>query len=179
MSDAELRALYERYAAVLFQRCRNILKNDEEANDAVQETFARVIVHAGEFRRQSSPLTWMYRISTNYCLNQVRNRNTRRDKRHHYRQDIAGASTLDAPDAAALDHQRILELLDGVDEQTRKVVVYTYFDDCTRQEVADLVGISVPTVRKRLETFLTTARRALGAIVVLFLHLLNVLGRVQ
>lgn len=169
-TDQELAALYAKYAHVLFWRCRSIVGSDEEANDAVQETFAKVIRHADEFRRQSSPLTWMYRISTNYCLNQLRNRNTRARKLEQH------ADQLYDPDArgeaeGSEDHARILALLDGVDEETRRCVIHTYFDDCTREEVAKLVGLSVPTVRKRLTTFLDHARQALGAAVAILAFL--------
>lgn len=162
LTDAELADLYDRYAPVLYQRCHRILKNEELARDAVQETFAKVIRNAATFRQQASPLTWMYRISTNHCLNQVRNSRSRRDKLAHHRDDLTGPIDR-PPDAETLDQQRVLDLLDASDDQTRQVVVHTFFDDCTRQEVADLVGISVPTVRKRLNTFLEHARRQLGA----------------
>ncbi len=57
----------------------------------------------------------------------------------------------------------MLALLDRVDEQTRACVIHTFFDDCTRQETARLVGLSVPTVRKRINAFLDLARRAFQA----------------
>ena len=161
LTDAELAELYARYAPVLQRRCFDILKNEELAHDAVQETFAKVIRNASTFRQQSSPLTWMYKISTNYCLNQIRNGKTRRGKLEHNREDIVGPG-FSTPNTQNLDEHRVLALLEASDEQTRSVVVHTYFDDCTRQEVADLVGISVPTVRKRLNTFLERARRQLG-----------------
>lgn len=161
LTDQELAELYDRYAHVLFHRALSILKNEELAHDAVQETFARVIVKSEEFRHQSSPLTWMYRISTNYCLNQIRNRNTRTKKHEDHTEDIVGTGVIAANEGRS-DHERILALLETVDDQTRAVVMHTFFDDCTRQETADLVGISVPTVRKRVNGFLDLARHQLG-----------------
>lgn len=134
--------------------------------DAVQETFARVLRSGDSFRSQSSPLTWMYRISTNWCLNQLRNRRGRERKHTDHREDIVGRPEIEADGSEAFDRDRILALLDGCDDQTRAVVVHTYFDDCTREEVAALVGISVPTVRKRINTFLDQARRELGVALV-------------
>jgi RNA polymerase sigma-70 factor, ECF subfamily len=159
LSDQELSALYDRYAPVLFVRCKRLLRNDEDAHDAVHETFARVIRNARGFREQSSPLTWMYRISTNYCLNQLRNGKGRREKLDHHKSEFTTMATT-SPESVE-DHGRVLDLLDACDDQTRQCVIYTYFDDCTRQETADLVGISVPTVRKRIQDFLTRARRAM------------------
>ncbi len=161
-TDTELAMLYDRYAHVLFHRCRGILRNDEDANDAVQETFAKVIRNWDKFQHQSSPLTWMYRISTNHCLNQVRNRGTRRNKLANHKDEIAGPAEVQ-PQTGATDHERVLSLLEQCDEETRRCVMHTYFDDCTRQETADLVGLSVPTVRKRVNTFLDLARRAFAA----------------
>jgi RNA polymerase sigma-70 factor (ECF subfamily) len=161
-TDAELGALYEKHASVLFWRCHSILKSEEEAHDAVQETFAAVLRHAEDFRRQASPMTWMYRIATNYSLNQLRNRQTRARKL------AENAGELYDPDArereATEDHARLLHMLDGADAETRACVVHTYFDDCTREEVADLVGLSVPTVRKRVNQFLEHARRSLAVV---------------
>lgn len=168
-TDAELADLYDRYAAVLFVRCRSILKNEEAAQDAVQETFARVIRNWDTFRHQSSPLTWMYRISTNYCLNQVRNSGTRRRKLEDHKAEIGSRHT--ESDEGRTDHQRVLELLDQVDDQTRACVVHTFFDDCTRNETAQLVGLSVPTVRKRINEFLDLARRTFQAAVPLLVAL--------
>lgn len=164
LTDPELAELYDRYAHVLFHRCRSILRNDQDAWDAVQETFARVIRNADTFRQQSSPLTWMYKISTNYALNQLRNRKSRDRKHEDHKEEIVGPERTAPADEASEDHTRILELLDGADEQTKACVVHTFFDECTREETARLVGLSVPTVRKRINTFLERARRQLGVV---------------
>ncbi len=159
ITDQELSALYERYAHILFRRCRAILGSEEDAHDAVQETFAKVLRHSDEFRAESSPLTWMYRISTNWCLNQLRNRHGRAQKLGLHGDyvmptDISGTITS--------DQDKLRELLATVDAETRACVIHTYFDDCTRQETAYLVGLSVPTVRKRVNDFIELARQQWG-----------------
>ena len=64
--------LYERYGAVVYRRARRLLGDEHAAWDAVQEVFVRVLKHARRFRREASPTTWLYRITTNYCLNVLR-----------------------------------------------------------------------------------------------------------
>jgi len=162
LNDAELAELYDRYAHVVYRRCLSILGNEEDAHDATQETFAKVLRHGHRFREEASPLTWMYRISTNHCLNLIRNRKGRQGKLHVHRSDIVGDGVARPPEEQAFDHEVVRRLLEDADEETQRCVIHTYFDDCTRQEVAALVGISVPTVRKRIATFLERARRALG-----------------
>ncbi len=158
-SEAEVREIYERYGPVIYRRCRSILGTDEAAQDALQETFARVIRNWDSFRGESSPLTWMYRISTNWCLNQIRNRKGRQEKLHVHRQDVIGEGVTAPGDAAWETADVVRSLLADTDDETRQIVLYLYFDDLTQQECATLVGLSVPTVRKRLNQFLKRARR--------------------
>lgn len=179
-TDAEIAALYERYAHVIHHRARSILGTDEAAADAVQETFARVIRNWDRFRGESSPLTWMYRITTNWCLNQLRNRKGRADKRQHHRVDIVGDGvTWQRDDSEA---QLIRRLLAEADDETRRIVLHVYFDDMTREQTARAVGLSVPTVRKRLRAFFARCRTALdgpgaaAAAIALLALLLPVLG---
>lgn len=158
-TEAEIRELYERYGPVLFHRCRQILRNDEDANDAVQETFAKVLRKWDEFRGQSSPLTWMYRISTNHCLNQVRNRTGREQKRVQHKDAIVGEG-FTRPDTGRWETaDTVRTLLADCDDETRLIVTCLFYDDMTREETARLVGISVPTLRKRLNAFLDKARK--------------------
>lgn len=160
-TDAEIRDLYTRYAHVLHYRARAILGTDEDAADCVQETFARVIRHWDAYRQQASPLTWMYQIGTNWCLNKLRDRKGHHRKHEDHRGEIVGDGLVEAFEGD-LDGETIRELLAESDDETRRIVVHLFFDDMTREEAAVMVGISVPTLRKRLDAFLRRARRALG-----------------
>lgn len=161
-TDAELQDLYTRYAHVLHHRARGILGTDEEADDAVQETFARVIRHWDQFRGASSPLTWMWQISTHWCLNRLRARRGH-DRAHSTRADeISPSAAADPPAESGLDAQALRALLHGEDDETRAIVIHLYVDELTREDTARLVGISVPTLRKRHDAFLKRARLRLG-----------------
>jgi RNA polymerase sigma-70 factor (ECF subfamily) len=161
-TEADIRELYERYAHVLHYRARAILGTDEDAADAVQETFARVIRGWDQYERQASPLTWMYQISTNYCLNRLRDRKGHARKHDERRDRIVGDGYAPAHDGTGLDDDAVRQLLAAEDEETRRIMLHLYFDDMTREETAVLVGISVPTLRKRVDAFFRRARRALG-----------------
>lgn len=160
-TEAEVRDLYTRYAHVLHYRARSILGTDEDAADCVQETFARVVRHWDAFRGQASPLTWMYQISTNWCLNRLRDRKGHARKHEDHAEEIVGAVAT-APAEGGFDAEVLRELLADEDDETRRIVVHLFFDDMTREETAAQVGLSVPTLRKRLDAFLKRARRTLG-----------------
>lgn len=176
LTDAELTDLYERTAHVVYHRCLRILKNEEQARDAVHEVYARVLTKGHQFRGESAPMTWLYRIATNYCLNQLRNQQGRRKKLAHNKQDIVGDGVSEPSDTDRADWSLVTAMLNEVDPETRQCVMYTFFDDCTRQEVADLVGISVPTVRKRVRLFLERARRHMGVSLAVVATLLTIHG---
>jgi RNA polymerase sigma-70 factor (ECF subfamily) len=164
-TETEIRELYERYAPVLHYRARSILGTDEDAADAVQETFARAIRGWDHFQQESSPLTWMYQISTNYCLNRLRDRKGHAQKHVDRREAIVGDGYAPAHDGDGLDIDTIRTLLADEDDETRRIVVHLYFDDMTREETAVQVGISVPTLRKRVDAFFKRARRTLGVVI--------------
>lgn len=162
ISDAELSELYVRYAPILHARARSILGDQAEADDAVQETFARVIRAGDQFRAEASPLTWMYQISTNWCLNRIRDRKGHDKKHHDRRGEIVGSEQVDANSDLRLDDATLRSMLEEEDDETQRLVIALFYDDMTREEAAKTLGISVPTLRKRLDLFLRRARRVLG-----------------
>lgn len=163
--DAELSELYVRYAPVLHARARSILGNDAEAGDAVQETFVRLVRGVEAFRGESSPLTWLYQVNTNWCLNQLRNRKGHQKKHEDRRADVQPRESVE-PEVDRIDDARIRALLAEEDDETQRIFVHLFFDEMTREETAVAVGISVPTLRKRLDAFLRRARRGMGLAVV-------------
>lgn len=156
-----LRDLYERYASRVYQRCRYLLRNDEDARDAMHDVFIKVLGNLEGFRGQASPLTWVTRIATNHCLNVLRGR---RARWHDELRDLARV----AEQARESDHAAIerLDLLHAIlarcNASMQELAVYYFVDEMTQDEIAALVGLSVPTLRKRLRQFMRLARRELS-----------------
>ena len=159
---AELEALYRSYGALVRRRARTLLGDDLEAEDAVQEVFVRVINAAADFRRQSQPSTWLYRIATNLCLNRVRD--TRRRREQLARLGLE-TNHLPSPPAPAPDArptlQRVLAL---VSSELAEIATYYYVDEMDQAEIAALVGVSRRTIGNRLERFRIDALAALGEV---------------
>ncbi len=160
MTDAPptLEALYSRYGHAVFARCRYLLGDEAAAWDATQEVFLKADKGRAGFEGRSSWHTWLARIATHHCLNVRRSQRVR-----------LGAGRVDAADLDRYRHDpdtseaaaMVRNLLDQFDPQTQAMAVHYYVDEMSQQEVADAVGLSVPTVRKRLRHFVERARRAL------------------
>ncbi|MBN2362034.1 MAG: sigma-70 family RNA polymerase sigma factor [Deltaproteobacteria bacterium] len=155
-----LRDLYQRYASRVYQRCRYLLRNDEDARDAMHDVFIKVLANLEGFRGQASPLTWITRISTNHCLNLLRSR------RAAWREELREMARV-AEQARESEHATIerLDLLHAIlarcDAGLQELAVYYFVDEMTQDEIAGMVGLSVPTLRKRLRQFMRLARREL------------------
>ena len=67
----DVEALYRKYGAMVLRRCRHLLRNEDAAADAMQETFVRVLRN-GKTLTASYPSSLLYRIATNVCLNMLR-----------------------------------------------------------------------------------------------------------
>lgn len=157
--DASLpttRALFERHAAMVFRRCLGILRNEDEAKDAVQEVFMNVLERRSQFRGESSPSSWLYGAATLHCLQQLRNRGRREQKLHER------ASVPAEPAGPRLDERLTLERLLAVESNELRLMLYCrYVDDLSLEEVALVVGRSRKTVAYHIETFLEQARARL------------------
>ena len=128
-----------------------VSKDATKAEDAAQEIFARVLSRPELLLEADSPLAWLMKVTTHHCLNELRAE--RAPWRRWFERDARGRSEADGGDTRMETRELVRALLSRVDTETQQVVVHYWVDGMTLEEVAALVGRSVPTVRKRLESF--------------------------
>ncbi|MFO0595177.1 MAG: sigma-70 family RNA polymerase sigma factor [Myxococcaceae bacterium] len=142
--------LFERYHGVVYRRCVSLLRNDADAEEAVQEVFVAAISGFGRFRLRSAPLTWLYAVATRHCLQRLRNANTQALKRTLFRDDEVSETDLDA----RMDIERFLSTLSL---EQLELVTLAWRDGLTQDEIADVTRQSRKTVGKKLAAL--SARR--------------------
>jgi RNA polymerase sigma-70 factor (ECF subfamily) len=157
----ELEALYRKYGYLIERRCRRVLGRVDEARDAAQEAFARAAARLSSFRGESERIAWLYRISTNVCLNVLRDR---RRRGAAWTAEVSRTFDGDSDEErAAGQRQEALRALDLIDDDlTRALVLHVYIDEMSQGEAADLVGVSRATANARLALFRQKARTVLG-----------------
>jgi RNA polymerase sigma-70 factor (ECF subfamily) len=148
---AFLRELYTKYGGSVLGRCRYLLKDGAKAEDAMHDVFARALTHAGDFRAEASPLTWLMKIATHHCLNQLRSE--RAGWRRGFEREEAARPEGHGGQQSMETRDLVRRLLSKVDLETQAAVIHYHVDGMTLEEVAAALGRSVPTVRKRLEHF--------------------------
>lgn len=152
LSAHELGALFDRHGAYVVRRCRQLLGPSEDALDAAQEVFLRALAARERFRGDAEPLTWLYRIATTYCLQQIRNGRRRAAKLELVvPPEEDGGADLETK----LDAERLLAALD---EDVQAIVVYRFVDGMTLAEVADVAGVSRRTVQNKIDRAREIAR---------------------
>ncbi len=147
----------ERIWSVLY----HMTSNREDAADLAQDTFLKAFQSINRFQGQSSFFTWIYRIAVNSALNHLQKNKIRRffslekirDENSAY--DLlqqlpdTGAGSDRAADLVELQ-QKLNEAMQKLSIKHRTVVTLFEIDGLSHEEIAEITGTSVGTVRSRL-----------------------------
>jgi RNA polymerase sigma-70 factor, ECF subfamily len=158
--EAAVRAIIKANNRRLYRLARGILRNDNEAEDVVQETYVRAFTHLAEFRGDSSLSTWMSRIAMNEALGRLRR------QRPGVELSSLPSGTLEAqiiqfPLLSATDDpertmaqreiQHVVEAaIDELPEPFRMVFITRVVEGMNVEETADILGLKPETVKTRL-----------------------------
>ncbi|MBF0431918.1 MAG: sigma-70 family RNA polymerase sigma factor [Fibrobacteria bacterium] len=143
----DIKAYYEKYGPMVLRRCRFMLKDEERARDAMQDTFVKLLKKEHELKDQY-PSSLLYRIATNTCLNIIRSRSRRPETQVDAQ--ILAIANYEEPESSWLAKDILARLFGGEKESTRTIAVLHYLDGMTLEEVSKHTGLSVSGVRKRL-----------------------------
>lgn len=161
-SDRELLTeLYTKFGSRVYARCLYLLRDKEEARDAMHDVFIKVQKNLAHFRGEASPITWMTRIATNHCLNIIRARRAAWHDR--YQKEVENAPKGELLGASLRENEQLLKLaLARVEPDVAEAAIYYFVDEMTQAEICGLVGLSAPTLRKRLREFIAVAREEIA-----------------
>ena len=138
---------YRTYGPMVLRRCRQLLKDEEKARDAMHDTFVRLLLNEQRLD-DSAPSSLLYRMATNVCLNRIRSEGRRPESPDdELLHRIAHSDDLESQ---SLARSLLGSLFGGQKESTRTIAVLHLHDGMTLEEVAGEVGLSVSGVRKRL-----------------------------
>lgn len=146
----DLTDVCRRYGASIVRRCRGMLGDPDEAQDAAQEVFVLVMNRGHQFRGEAELSTWIYRITTNHCLNRIRG-DRRRSARAEQSLDWGDLAPADPYDRYRLKTE-LTELLAGLEPLDQAILVHRYLDGMTQAEIAAVTGRSRRTVGKHCRT---------------------------
>jgi len=151
--DAALAGLVDQYAGALYRVAYSVLRNQADAEDAVQEAFLRVVRHRETLNEVRDQRVWLIRIVWNIVLDRKRRAKTRPET-----DDVAElvrvlpSTGLSAEQlaAAAQHHAHVLACLEKLPPKEREVLTLSAFEELSSVEIAEVLGITESSVRSRL-----------------------------
>jgi RNA polymerase sigma-70 factor (ECF subfamily) len=158
--SAAFETLCKQSANTVFHVARRMMRNNEDAEDVVQESFQQAFVHLKSFNGDSRFSTWLSRIAINAALMKLR-------KKHHlwdvsldesaeteessFRIDVEDQGLNPEQLYAEKERQRILsEAMNDLTPGLRKAIELREIDGRSTQETAQIMGISVGAVKARV-----------------------------
>ena len=146
--ELDVGALSRRYGPMVLRRCRQLLRSEEDALDACQDVFVRLIERRWQLDARY-PSSLLYRVATNVCLNRLRDRRRRPDETPD--DDALSAIACAEEPGGDSDARLLLDWLFGRHPaSSRTIAVLHYVDGLTLEQVAAETRLSVSGVRKRL-----------------------------
>jgi RNA polymerase sigma-70 factor (ECF subfamily) len=163
--DTDAFAIFvRRHQDAIYRLAMRNLGDPDSAREATQEVFMRAWQKLGRWRLgRGKPFTWLYRTLKNVC------RETQRKAiRQQSLKNRAIDETFSTPPAGPSAEERLAgqeleKLVNGLPERQREVTVLHIYEDLTLQEVANVLGIPVGTVKSSYHKALINLRRGFAA----------------
>jgi RNA polymerase sigma-70 factor, ECF subfamily len=142
--------LLPHYRDKVFRLCFSMLQQRAWAEDVSQDVFLRIWRALPGFAGQSSLSTWIYAISRNACLSELRKKRPQvsiDDDEDGYHPEITALSVADADDSATVS---VGQMLDQLPERYRQAVTLFYMEDKSYEQTATSLGMPLGTVKALL-----------------------------
>lgn len=160
--------LLEGYQQKVFGTCLSFVPNNEDAEDIAQEVFLEVFRSISTFKAASKLSTWIYKITTNKCLEFIRKRNTK--KRFAFMQRILGNeisfdktnyfTEFDHPGILMENKEKttiIFKAINSLPDSQRIIFTLAKIDGKSYQEILEITGKSISSI----ESVMFRAKKAL------------------
>lgn len=165
------RALTERHYTPVRRLCQSILRQAEDAEDATQEVFLRVYQNLGQYAGRGAFGAWLRRLTYNHCLNRTQSAATKAANRScsiDLFAETMSANPESNPEMQyilAEEREAIKSKLEELPPAQRAALGMRLLDGLSYEEIADVMGVPVNSVRSWLHRGRARLREALDEVV--------------
>ncbi len=152
-------ALLARHNKAIFHVVMKIVRNREEAQDLVQETFMKAFNALASYRSEYRFSTWLYKIAANCAIDFVRKKRIEALSLDKPIETKDGRVEFEVPDSSWDPEQDLVrkqklksieEAIDSLPDKYREVIIYRHRGDKPYEEIADILKVPVGTVKARI-----------------------------
>lgn len=164
--------LVDLYKDKIYHLGYRMLGNAQEAEDIVQETFLRVYSNLDKYDENHKFSTWIYRIANNLCIDRLRKRRAvySLDAEAKDHEGASGYTMIKSNDTTPEEQylvsemqQQVRDAIDRLPEKYKSVVILRYLHDMSLQEISDILGMPVTTVKTRVHRGREYLRKRMNA----------------
>ena len=168
---AAFETLVERYQKQVYNLALRMVNNESDAEDLAQEAFIRAWRSLGSFQYTSQFSTWLYRLTSNICIDFLRAKKRRKVISLTMLRDDED-SQWDLPDTEPLPEQQMIaaeeraalaRALASLDPDYRQVLTLRIVNECSYQQISQILGIAEGTVKSRLSRAREQLRKKMAA----------------
>ncbi len=164
--EAALSTLYDRYSAMLFGMLMRILRDQQAAEEVLQDLFLQLWRNAAQFdsARGSLP-AWLMVIGRNRAISRLRGRRDREvleEEEGDYANTFASGQNIEDEAVRAQLARNVSAALGQLPAEQRQAVELANFEGMTQIEIANRTGTPLGTVKTRVRTAMQTLRQILG-----------------
>lgn len=146
--------LMNQYYNSLFSLAHRLLKNRQECEDMIQETFIRVLLHIDKYDESKKFTTWIHQITKNLCLDLIRRKKARPQQLVADGPDFPALRAMDrSPEEECLEREQAEEfrvLLAGLRAKDREILYDRYMNDLSLTEISQRTKLPEGTIKSRL-----------------------------
>lgn len=146
------RLIVENTQGMVYQVAYRFLRDQHEAEDAVQEIFLRLWNNLSQFREGSKLSTWLYRITSNYCLDKLKSRSYRASKNSVSAEklEISGSLPADLPLALFEANELVAQAAEKLTPIQKAVFILRDLEGLSSSEVCESLDMNTDSVKSNL-----------------------------
>lgn len=160
--EEAFRELLQQYQERLYWQIRNIVKNHEDADDVLQNTFIKIFRNIEKFKGESRLFSWMYRIATNEAITFLNNRAKKQNiTSEELQQQILENLENDVYFEGDEIQLKLQKAISTLPERQQQVFNMKYFQELKYKEISEILETSVGALKasyhhatKKIEEFL-------------------------
>jgi len=168
-NDKAISLLYEHYGDTLYGVAKKVVRDEELAQDVLQESFVKIWKKSDSYDASKAKLfTWLFRITRNTAIDKLRSVNTKTDR--EIQMDVSDVYNLGV-DSIRPEFMDVRENLDKIESKYQIVLEALFFEGMTQQEASDELNIPLGTIKSRLKIGLRELKKIYGTSMLLALVL--------
>mgnify|MGYP005758683759 CR=1 FL=1 len=152
--------LIYQYEKKVYNVALRVFKNPEDAKDISQDVFIKIYKNLDKFDNKSSFSTWIYRITTNTCIDELRKRkgketvsidNDIEDDEGRFKREFADNEP--TPEEKVISKEgesEIIKSMNTLSDEHRTIIVMRDIEGLSYTEISEIIGVSIGTVKSRI-----------------------------